>query len=144
MSIWHSRPEVERLNNPTSENMGTFLGIRFSAVTEDSIEATMPVNERTRQPFGILHGGASVVLAETVGSVASWFVVDHDRYAAVGQEINANHLRPVREGLVTACCKPVHLGKTSHVWDIRLTDDRGRLVCISRLTVAIVERNKIK
>jgi 1,4-dihydroxy-2-naphthoyl-CoA hydrolase len=103
----------------------------------------MQVNERTRQPMGILHGGASVVLAETVGSVASHYVVDPATHVAVGMEINANHLRPVREGFVTAICRPVHLGKSSHVWDIRLMDDQQRPVCISRLTVAIVEKTRI-
>jgi len=141
--IWFSRPDPERLNNPPMQHMGVFLGITFTLVEGDALHARMPVNERTRQPMGILHGGASVVLAETVGSVASYYVIDPSTHVAVGMEINANHLRPVRDGFVTAICRPVHLGKSSHVWDIRLTDDQQRPVCISRLTVAIVEKMRI-
>jgi 1,4-dihydroxy-2-naphthoyl-CoA hydrolase len=103
----------------------------------------MPVNDKTRQPMGILHGGASVVLAETIGSVASYYVINPDTHIAVGMEINANHLRPVRDGFVHAICRPIHMGKSSHVWDIRLTDDQDKLICVSRLTVAIVEKGRI-
>lgn len=123
--------------------MGTHLGIEFTQVTEDSLEARMPVNERTRQPYGIIHGGASVVLAETVGSVASYHVIGQGDLIPVGLEVNANHLRPVSEGFVTAICRPVHLGRTTHVWDIRLHDDQGRATCISRLTVAIVPKPRL-
>jgi 1,4-dihydroxy-2-naphthoyl-CoA hydrolase len=98
----------------------------------------MPVDHRTRQPYGLLHGGASVALAETLGSVASAFVVDRRQYNAVGLEINANHLRGVREGFVTGIARPLHLGKTTHVWDIRIYDEKEKLVCVSRLTVAII------
>ena len=143
MQIWYAKPDLHRLNNPQVTHMGTWLGIEFTAVEDDALYARMPVNERTRQPMGILHGGASVVLAETIGSVASYYVIDPQIYVAVGMEINANHLRPVREGFVNAVCKPVHLGKSSHVWDIRLMDDQKRPVCISRLTVAIVEKTRI-
>jgi 1,4-dihydroxy-2-naphthoyl-CoA hydrolase len=124
--------------------MGTFLGIEFTRVGDDEIEARMPVNERTRQPYGILHGGASVVLAESIGSVASHFVIDHTNFRAVGQEINANHLRPVSGGFVTAICRPIHLGRSSHVWDIRIFDDKGRPACVSRLTVAVISRENIR
>lgn len=140
MSIWKTTPDLERLNHPTREHLGTNLGIEFTRVTEDSLEARMPVDERTRQPYGILHGGASVVLAETVGSVASYHVVGQGEHLPVGLEVNANHLRSVSEGYVTAVCRPVHLGRTTHVWDIRLHDDKGRATCISRLTVAIVPK----
>ncbi len=143
MQIWYARPDLNRLNNPPHTHMGIWLGIEFTTVEDDALYARMPVNERTRQPMGILHGGASVVLAETIGSVASYYVIDPQIYVAVGMEINANHLRPVREGFVNAVCKPVHLGKSSHVWDIRLFDDQERPVCISRLTVAIVEKTRI-
>lgn len=143
MQIWYAKPDLHRLNNPQVTHMGTWLGIEFTVVEDDALYARMPVNERTRQPMGILHGGASVVLAETIGSVASYYVIDPKIYVAVGMEINANHLRPVREGFVHAVCKPVHLGKSSHVWDIRLMDDQKRPVCISRLTVAIVEKTRI-
>jgi 1,4-dihydroxy-2-naphthoyl-CoA hydrolase len=122
--------------------MGVWLDIQFIKVEDDALHARMPVNDRTRQPMGILHGGASVVLAETIGSVASWYVIDPETSIPVGMEINANHLRPVKDGFVTAVCKPVHIGRTSHVWDIRLFDDENRPVCISRLTVAVVEKKR--
>ena len=98
------------------------------------------MNEKTHQPYGILHGGASVVLAETLGSVASNLIVNSEKYIAVGLEVNANHLRPVKSGFVKGICKPIHIGGKTHVWDIRLYDDRGKMNCISRLTVAIVPR----
>ena len=143
MSIWHERPYLDRLNNPPTQHMGTFLGIEFIRIGDDELVARMPVNERTRQPYGIIHGGASVVLAETVGSVASHYAIDSDVFIAFGMEVNANHVRPARDGYVTAVCKPLHLGRSTHVWDIRITDDSGKLTCVSRLTVAIVERNKV-
>lgn len=143
MSIWHVRPELDRLNAPSVGHLGTFVGIEFTRVGDNELEARMPVNERTRQPYGILHGGASVVLAESIGSVASHYVTDPTLFRAVGQEINANHLRPVSDGYVTATCRPIHLGRSSHVWDIRICDDQGRLSCISRLTVAIINRERI-
>lgn len=139
--IWNKMVTVEALNK-SSKNMVSFLDIKFSEITEESISATMPVDTRTQQPFGILHGGASVVLAETVGSVASHLVIGEGDFLPVGLEINANHLRPVFEGLVTAKCTPIHLGKKSHVWDIRLTNSEGKAVCVSRLTVAIVPKPK--
>lgn len=142
MEIWFNRPDLNRLNHPPVQHMGTWLEISFTGVEDDALHAKMPVNE-TRQPMGILHGGASVVLAETIGSVASYYVINQDTHLAVGMEINANHLRPVRDGFVYAVCRPVHLGKSSHVWDIRLTDDLDRPTCISRLTVAIVEKSRI-
>lgn len=140
MSIWKTVPDLDRLNHPTRENIGTFLGIEFTRVSDAELEARMPVNERTRQPYGILHGGASVVLAETVGSVASFYVIGAGDSMPVGLEVNANHLRPVSEGYVTAVCRAVHLGSRTHVWDIRLHDDQGRPTCISRLTVAIIPK----
>lgn len=143
MSIWKTTPDLDRLNHPTTEHLGTNLGIEFTRVTDDTLEARMPVDERTRQPFGILHGGASVVLAETLGSVASHHVVGQGDQMPVGLEVNANHLRPVSQGSVTAVCRPVHLGRTTHVWDIRIHDEQGRATCISRLTVAIVPRPRL-
>lgn len=100
----------------------------------------MPVDERTHQPYGILHGGASVVLAESLGSVASNMIIDNAKYIGVGLEINANHLRPVSSGVVTGKCTPIHIGAKTHVWDIRVTNEKGKLVCVSRLTVAIVPK----
>jgi 1,4-dihydroxy-2-naphthoyl-CoA hydrolase len=145
MSIWHIKPDIARLNEVKRPNMGTHIGIEFTEIGDDYLVARMPVDEKTRQPYGILHGGASVVLAETVGSVASYLVVDHEKFLTVGQEVNANHLRAVKEGgYVTARCTPLHLGGGSHVWDIRLHDDQGRLTCVSRLTVAVLSRDRIK
>lgn len=141
--IWKKPVSLNALNNGP-EYMGTYLDIKFTEVTEDSITATMPVTKKVHQPYGILHGGASVVLAETVGSYASTLVVDTDRYMIVGMEVNANHLRPVASGHVRAVCKPVHLGKSTHVWDIRLYNDKNQLTCISRLTVAVINKQKFK
>ena len=141
MAIWFKPFSIDEMENfEREDHMGFFLGIKFTRVGDDEIEARMPVDNRTKQPYGILHGGASVVLAETIGSFASHYVIDNSKYQAVGMEVNANHLRPVSDGYVTAVCKPVHLGKTSHVWDIRISDDKGKTVCISRLTVAIIHR----
>ncbi|HWV74490.1 MAG TPA: hotdog fold thioesterase [Pseudosphingobacterium sp.] len=138
--IWNRPYTLEELNNRPSNNIGGLLGIKFVDITDQSLTATMPVDDRTRQPMGILHGGASVVLAETVGSVASNLIVDEEKYAAVGLEINANHLRPVKDGLVNAICVPLHIGAKTHVWDIKLYNSQQKLTCVSRLTVAIVPK----
>ena len=118
----------------------TTLGIEMIELSGERVVATMPVDERTRQPFGILHGGASIALAETVASFGATASIDRDRYIAVGQEINGNHLRPKTHGLVRATGVPVHLGRSTQVWSIEIRDEEGRLVCISRCTMAIVER----
>ncbi len=131
---------LEELNQMGKDTLNGFIGIRFTEIGDNYIKATMPVDHRTRQPYGILHGGASVTLAETLGSIASFMVIDNSRYICVGMEINANHVRSAREGLVTGICKPVHLGKASHVWEIRIYDAEEKLICISRLTVAILEK----
>ena len=120
--------------------MGSHLGIEFVEVGDNFIKARMPVDERTKQPYGLLHGGASVALAETVGSVASAYVIDHEKFMCVGLEINANHLRGAKEGFVIGTATALHLGSTTHVWDIRIADEKGKLVCISRLTIAILKR----
>lgn len=120
--------------------MGEFIGIELTELGPDYLKAKMPVDQRTKQPFGLLHGGASCVLAETIGSIASALVVDMEKFNCVGLEINANHIRSAREGFVTGIVTPIHIGATTHVWDIRITDDRGKLVCISRLTVAILKK----
>lgn len=138
MSIWHRIPELEQLNATRHGTILEALDIRFEAVDEDSLTASMVVDARTHQPYGLLHGGASVVLAETVGSTASYQCIDSSRFYCVGLEVNANHIRALRSGRVTAICKPVHLGRSSHVWDIRLSGKDGKLSCISRLTVAVV------
>ena len=116
------------------------LGIEFTELGPDFIRGRMPVDNRTRQPYGILHGGASVALAETLGSTGAGLVVDPDKYRVVGQEINANHVRAVSEGFVIGTARPVHIGKRSHVWEIRITDERERLVCISRITMFVIDK----
>lgn len=120
--------------------MGEHLNIVFTAFDDNSLTATMPVDHTTKQPFGLLHGGASVALAETVGSTAANLCVDPDQSLCVGMEINANHVRAVRQGLVQATARPRHLGRRSQVWEIEITDTSDRLVCISRLTMAVVDR----
>jgi uncharacterized protein (TIGR00369 family) len=116
------------------------LGIEMLELTEERVVATMPVDDRTRQPFGLLHGGASIALAETVASFGAALFIDRDRYTAVGQEINGNHLRPTFDGIVRAVGVPVHVGRSSQVWSIEIRDEQERLVCISRCTMAVVER----
>ncbi len=138
--IWSREYTVEELNGRPKGHIGELIGIEFTEITEDSISARMPVNEKTHQPYGILHGGASVVLAESLGSVASNMIIDSDKYIGVGLEVNANHLRPVKSGFVTGICKPIHIGGKTHVWDIKLYDDRGKMNCVSRLTVAIIPK----
>lgn len=143
MSIWFTKDlDLNRLNILLPNTMGENLGVEWQEIGDDFMSARMPVDNRTRQPYGLLHGGASCALAETVGSVASAMVVDHERFACVGLEINANHVRSAREGYVKATAKPLHLGANTHVWDIRITDEAQRLICVSRLTVAIIPRKE--
>lgn len=120
--------------------MAEFLDMKWVEIGPDFISMSMPVDHRTKQPYGLLHGGASCALAETVGSIASHCVIDPTRKSCVGLEINANHLKAVRSGRVIATASPLHLGSTTHVWDIRIRDEAGKLVCVSRLTVAILKR----
>ncbi len=121
------------------DTMGEHIGIEWLEPGDDFLSARMPVDQRTRQPYGLLHGGASVALAETIGSVASAMLIDSSKFYCVGLEINANHVRGVREGYVTGTARPLHIGASTHVWDIKITDERGKLVCVSRLTVAILK-----
>lgn len=120
--------------------LGDRLGIELLELTPDRVTARMPVGRQVHQPFGFLHGGASVALAETVASIAGWLNVDRDRFHAMGLEINANHLRAKRDGVVLATATPIHRGRQTHVWDVRITDEEDRLVCVSRCTLAIVPR----
>lgn len=143
MSIWYNTPTVAMGQEMGQQTIHDALGIEITAVGEDFIEGKMPVDERTKQPFGILHGGASVVLAESLGSMASHFVIDPEKYIAVGLDINANHLRPVRSGWVTGKATPIHLGRKVHVWDIEIRADRNRLVCKSRLTVSVIKKEDL-
>jgi len=138
--IWSREYTVDELNGRPKGHIGELLEIKFTEIGPDSVSARMPVNEKTHQPYGILHGGASVVLAESLGSVASNMVINSDKYIGVGLEVNANHLRPVKSGFVTGICTPIHIGGKTHVWDIKLYDDRGKMNCISRLTVAIIPK----
>lgn len=140
MTIWHHTPNLDALNKSSHNTINEVLGIKVTSCDEGSITATMPVDHRTHQPYGILHGGASVVLAETVGSIASNLCLDGSRQYAVGLDINANHLRPVSSGTVTATARPVHLGRKTHVWSIEIVDDQNRPSCISRLTMAVLDR----
>jgi 1,4-dihydroxy-2-naphthoyl-CoA hydrolase len=134
---------LDALHSLSKNTISHHLGIEFTEVGADYVIARMPVDSRTHQPFGILHGGASVVLAETLGSIASFLCLkDPEKQHAVGLEINANHLRPVKEGYVYGTVKPIHVGRTTHIWDIRITNEENKLVCISRLTVAIVDANR--
>jgi len=139
MSIWHHPHTLEELDRQSKGCMVELLDIRFTEIGPDYLRASMPVDARTWQPYGLLHGGASVVLAETLGSTAAQCCVDGSRFYCVGQEVNANHLRGVRSGRVTGTARPIHLGARSHVWEIRIEDEKGRLACISRLTMAVVE-----
>jgi len=138
--MWFKEFTIEDLNNRPKNHIGGLLDIKFTEIGTDFIVGTMPVDERTHQPAGILHGGASVVLAETLGSIASYMCIDPEKHVAVGLEVNANHLRPVKNGLVTGICKIIHRGAKTHIWDIKLYDDRGKMNCISRLTVAIINK----
>ena len=139
MSPWRRRPTLEAIAVMAPGTMVEHLDIRFTDIGEDSITATMPVDARTHTPFRHLHGGASVALAETLGSVAANFCTDEDHYA-VGVEVNANHVRSVGEGRVTGIVTPIHVGRRTQVWETRIADAGGRLLCISRLTVAVVPR----
>ncbi len=140
--IWFQKPSIADLEVLGRGTLGEHIGIRWQTVGDDFLEARMPVDERTRQPYGLLHGGASCALAETIGSVASALVVDHNSFYCVGLEINANHVRSAKSGWVTGTVRPLHLGATTHVWDIRITDEAGKLVCVSRLTVAVIRRKE--
>ena len=138
MRIWQQAPDLASLHQSLKNTIGELLDIRFESYDDQSLSASMVVDPRTHQPYGLLHGGASVVLAETLGSTASYLCIDNSRFYCVGLEVNANHLRGLRSGRVTAVARAVHLGRTTHVWDIRLSGEDGKASCISRLTMAIV------
>lgn len=138
--IWTRNFTPDELNNRPKNHIGAVLGIVFTEIGDNFLVGTMPVDERTHQPAGILHGGASVVLAETLGSIASYMAINSEKYIAVGLEVNANHLRPVANGVVKGVCTAVHIGAKTHVWDIKIYTDKGKLSCISRLTAAVVAK----
>lgn len=138
--VFKRKPSLESLNKQSENNMVQHLGIIFTEISEDSITATMPVDSRTKQPMGLLHGGANVVLAETLGSIASSLTLDLDKQFCVGLEINANHLKSVKEGIVIGKTSPIHLGKSTQVWEIKIKNESDQLCCISRITMAILDR----
>jgi 1,4-dihydroxy-2-naphthoyl-CoA hydrolase len=140
MRIWHKEFTLEELRQRGIGTMVEHLGITVTEVGEDFLKGTMPVDNRTVQPMGILHGGASVALAETLGSLAANYAVDNQKKYCVGLDINANHVRAASKGVVTGIAKPLHLGSTTQVWSIEITDKEDRLVCISRLTMAVLDR----
>ena len=137
MAIWFKPYKLADLTQRVG--MAEHLGIEFTEIGPDFLRGRMPVEDRTHQPYGLLHGGASVALAETLGSYAAMLVVDPSKYRCLGQEINANHLRGIASGYVIGTARPIHLGRRSHVWDIRITDEQDRMICISRLTMAVIE-----
>lgn len=140
MSIWAFEATADELNAMSGGSLVATLGIEVTEITENSVRGRMPVDARTTQPAGVLHGGASVALAETLASWAGYLAVDRTRFHVVGQEINANHVRPVRSGSwVYAEVTPANIGRRSHVWEVRITNDEGKLVCISRCTLAVIE-----
>lgn len=138
--VFLSPPTLEQLNTPKVPTMVDHIGLVFTGIGEDFLEATLPVDHRTIQPYGVLHGGASVVLAETLGSVAASLTLDRTKQHAVGLEINANHLRSVREGKVTGTARPLHVGKSTQVWEIKIVNEAGQLCCVSRITMAILDK----
>lgn len=137
-TIWKKQVDIEVLNKLSANTMGETLDMKFVEIGDDYIKASMPVDKRTHQPLGLLHGGASAALAETVGSVASSLCIDDDQIC-VGIEINCNHIRGKKSGLVVATAEPLHIGASTHVWDIKIRDEREKLVCVSRLTVAVLK-----
>jgi 1,4-dihydroxy-2-naphthoyl-CoA hydrolase len=142
MAIWKQQADLATVNAWSKGTMMQAIGIRITEIGDDFLAGTMPVDERTRQPYGILHGGASVALAETLGSTAAVLCCE-DGTAAVGLDINANHLRAVREGTVTGIARPIHIGRSTHVWEIRIANEAGEPTCIARLTMAIVPKRAV-
>lgn len=142
MTIWKNGQNLAEINLRDKDTtiMG-FLGIEFTERGDDYLKGTMPVNHRTHQPMGILHGGASVVLAETLGSSATTMCLDLSKEYCVGLDINANHIRSVRSGVVTGVARPIHIGRSTHVWEINIVDEQQRKVCVSRITMAILQHN---
>jgi 1,4-dihydroxy-2-naphthoyl-CoA hydrolase len=143
MSIWRSPLSLDQLNDGGKDTLNRSLGIVFTEIGEDFLRGIMPVDERTMQPYGLLHGGASVALAETLGSMGAAMSVDTAEYQVVGQEINANHVRAARRGVVTGTARPVHIGGRTHVWTIDIVNEDGKLVCTSRITMAVIKRGAL-
>jgi 1,4-dihydroxy-2-naphthoyl-CoA hydrolase len=145
MTLWKIKPTLEQLNAQSKNTLAEHLAIEFIEIGDDYLKARMPVDSRTKQPAGLLHGGASVALAETLGSVAAYLCIDMAEKSVVGIEINANHIRPATHGWVTGMAKPIHVGMTTQIWDIRIYNEKNHLVCITRLTVANISKpHKLK
>ncbi|MDD2336175.1 MAG: hotdog fold thioesterase [Geobacteraceae bacterium] len=142
MAIWFREYTLQELNHLMIDTLITHVGIEFVEIGDDFLRARMPVDNRTRQPMGILHGGASVVLAETLGSGASNLAINRDEFYAVGLEINANHVRSVSDGYVIGTARPLHLGKTTQVWEMQIRDEEENLVCVSRMTNVVLKKEK--
>lgn len=140
MSIWHSDITLDDINQRNSNTLSDFLGIIYSELGDDYLVATMPVKDRVKQPLGIMHGGASCVLAESVGSNAANYAVNFDTHYCVGLDINTNHIRAAREGLLTATAKPFHIGRSTQVWSINIENDAGKIISVNRLTMAVMSR----
>jgi len=138
---WKQHIELNELNKLNNNTLGEALGIQFTEIGNNYLVATMPVTHVTKQPYGYLHGGASAALAETIGSVASALIINPEKQLCMGLEINANHIKSVQQGIVIAKCQPLHIGSSTHVWDIRITNEKQQLICISRLTVAIIKKH---
>ena len=144
MAIWSQNDTtIEDLNRKCKDTMAEALGMRFTEIGDDYLKIEMPVNKSTHQPYGLLHGGASAALAETVGSVASALCIDPEKQICVGIEINCNHVRGIKDGMVTATARPLHLGGSTHVWDIKVTNSKEQLICVSRLTVAVLKKPSV-
>jgi len=143
MPIWfNKRLSIDQVKPISSNTMAEYIGIELTEIGENYIKGRMPVDYRTQQPYGFLHGGASAAFAETLGSIASAFVIDLSQFICVGLEINANHIRTAKRGFVYGVASALHLGNTTHVWDIKICDEQEKLVCASRLTVAILKRKE--
>ena len=140
-AIWHRRPDPLLIGKMSQGTIDDHLEIIITDVGDEYLTGTMPADQRTFQPYGVVHGGANVVLAESLGSIAGAHVIDSDQYICLGQEVSATHLRPVSSGLVTGTARPIHLGKRSHVWEIRLTNDEGKLSCLAKLILAIIPKS---
>ena len=144
MTIWFKEPTKEEAGKMQKGTLMETLDIQIIELGEDYIVGSMPVDHRTVQPYGILHGGASVALAETLGSVAAHLVVDSSKFFTVGMEVNANHIRPAKKGRVIGTAKPIHIGRSSQIWGIEIKNEEGKIVCVSRITMAVLARERIE
>ena len=141
MTMWKTETTLDQLKEKSKNTLIDHLGIEYLEIGDDYLKAKMPVDHRTKQPAGLLHGGASVALAETLGSIAAGLCVNREKKGIVGLEINANHIRPVTDGWVTGVTKPIHIGNSTQIWEIMIYNDQDKLVCVSRLTVAIIDKS---